>query len=286
MISPTTIICLALLLLAAAAVPQALVRGGSLRSKTAAVAQHHRLRLCNAFASANGLEMRRMQEPKLVEYPLPFKACHDYNLPLHLGDQLLFRAAGEDLGTFAVQSLPSPGSLLLLVPYRKVASSEKALAFQSHVFTKSNFSQIALIDAFTDTAAPPDTRNTVTVAETRQRKEGVWRPDAKKEELNLNSVASLTPGYYQLALGSGRESLASKADEYLNANGQEAYVAMRVGAGTSFPQEFVVFPHLSLADLETAVESKAVRHFSGSLSLWTALFAVTSGFLGCREASL
>jgi len=233
--------------------------------------------------------MRRIQEPRLIEYPLPFKECRDYSLPLQQGDELLFRAGGKDVGTFSVQSLPSSGSLLLLVPHRKKPSSEAALAFQSHVFAQANLSQVALIDAFSGATHEPSQGHSVTVAETR-RKEGVWRPDATGEDLKFNSVVTLTPGFYHLALSKTGRQNASQ--EFLNANGQEAFVALRVGVGLgwggnpeelAFPEELVVFPRLSLADLDTAARSKAAARPVGSTFLIGSLLALSLNFMSSRE---
>lgn len=274
---PRLLTLLAALPLCAAA-PEVAVRGGKLRSVP--VPAPRKLRLCNAFASAKPLEMRRIQEPRLIEYPLPFKECRDYSLPLQQGDELLFRAGGKDVGTFSVQSLPSSGSLLLLVPHRKKPSSEAALAFQSHVFAQANLSQVALIDAFSGATHEPSQGHSVTVAETRRR-EGVWRPDATGEDLKFNSVVTLTPGFYHLALSKTGRQNASQ--EFLNANGQEAFVALRVGVGTSFPEELVVFPRLSLADLDTAARSKAAAHPVGSTFLIGSLLALSLNFMSSRE---
>jgi len=206
-----------------------------------------------------------------VEYPLPYKSCHDYLLPLHTGDELRFRAANKDVGTFFVQSVPTADSLLLLVPHRKDASSEKALAFESHVFLQNNLSQVALIDTVHRTRQ--DANHSVVFAETR-KEHGIWKSTGEAEELHFNSVASLSPAYYQLALPSTDNQNATQ--EYLNAHGKDMYVALRVGGiDASTPEELVVFPHLSLADLESAAHSKATaRSVIWLVSLLPAIFLI------------
>jgi len=220
--------------------------------------------------------MQRVQEPKLLEYPLPFKECRDYTLPLRAGDELLFRAAGAEVGTFQVSSLPSPGSLLLLVPHRKEAASEEVLAFESHMFAPGSLSQVALIDTFGGTSDRRGISPKVTLSETR-RQQGGWKSESRAEEVQFNSVVSLAPGYYRLAL----PTAGNTSQVYLDANGQEPYVALRVGAGSSYPEELVVFPRVGLSELGASSRSKAWGRTSGSINLWGALLALGLVSLRC-----
>lgn len=224
--------------------------------------EFRRLRLCNAAASWSALEMRKVQEPRLVEYPLPFKACRDYSLPLHYGDQLLFRADGKDVGTFLVRSVPSPGSLLLLVPFRKGESANGPLVFHSHVFAQKNVSQVAVIDTLDGNLKHVHSSRPVHVAETK-RHQGKWTAEPHGEALRYNSVVSLTPGFYQLGLHRGH------GEKYINARGQDDYVAVRVHADSASPEELIVFPHLTLTDLDHAARSIAADHHRGIAAILT-----------------
>merc|ERR1719487_1022035 len=112
----------------------------------------------------------------------------------------MFHASGKEVGTFAVHSLPSPGSLLLLVPHRKNAASEDdGLAFESHTFAPASLSQVALIDTFRGNNADSPHPSVALAEATREH--GEWK-SSSTEELRFNSVVSLAPGYYHLALPS------------------------------------------------------------------------------------
>jgi len=263
-ITPLELLSFALTVASAASESQGHLRGGWLRGiSRKRDDDRRRLRVCNAFASTAALEMQRVQEPRLVEYPLPFKECRDYTLPLKLGDELLFRASGKDVGTFAVQKLPSAGSLLLLVPHRKRAASEEAVSFMSHMFAPTgSLSQLALIDTVSEGVDQRQKTPSVTLAET-SRQQGGWTSERAGEEMGFNEVVSLAPGYYHLALPSAGNS----SQVYLNANGQESYVALRVGGSSSYPEELVVFPHVGLAELDASARSAATT----GMNLWGVL---------------
>jgi len=190
------------------------------------------LRLCNAYAWSAPLEMRRVQEPKLVEYPLPYKECHDYSLPLSDGDELSFRAGDLNIGTFFVRGLPKAPAMLLLVPHRKDPNS-MAVVFDSHMYTEGQYPQVALVDAYTGAGQSP-----LYLQEKDHR-----------EELRFNSVITLTPGDYEVSLGSNATKLPAKAAK-LKALVQEKYVVIRVGntlnsTGMATDEDMVVFPPFS-----------------------------------------
>lgn len=192
----------------------------------------YKLRLCNAFAWAHPLEMSRVQEPQLVEYPLPYKACHDYLLPLQEGDELQFNAGGQRIGSFAVRSLPEEtGSLLLIVPHRRDREST-AVAFESHIFKTNSDAQVAVIDVYRG----PE-KSTVMIGE-----------GGRREELPFDSVVALAPGSYPFALQgadhlSANKRRAAAKSSSLVAKKEENYCILRVGMGDdSFPEELVMFP--------------------------------------------
>lgn len=199
----------------------------------------YKLRLCNAYAWPEAVEMSRVQEPKLVEYPLAYKACHDYALPLSAGDELQFKAGNDRIGTFEVRSLPeNPEDLLMIVPHRRDSDSQ-AVVFESHVFKQTGSAQVAVVDVYKGQQLSP-----VIVAE-----------GTRHEVLPYGSVVGLAPGAYDFLLGSNDTSSnkthrdaevkpnAAKAPAKLNVVKDKNYVVLRVGIGdTSFPEELVAFP--------------------------------------------
>jgi len=207
-----------------------------------------KMRLCNAYASNEALEMRRLQEPQLVEYPLPYKACHDYILPLQDGDQLQFRTGRHVIGTFVVRGLPSSGNMLLLVPHRR-SPTNSALSFESHIFgdVSGTLAQIAVVDAY-QYLGPNKTR--IMISE--DMGESASLLSTNQEELRYNSVVRVSPGSYRLNMMDGPTSCSSNV---LTARTNERYVVMRVGDGKE--QELVSYPQVQ--------GSNAIRKFSGNL---------------------
>lgn len=254
--------------------------------------QIYQLRMCNAYAHSKPLEMRRVQAPRLVEYPLPYKECHDYPLPLKSGDELRFRAGKQDVGTFVVRSLPKPGSLLLIVPHRRESTSA-ALTFDSHVFARgSNVSQVAMVDAFrgpveksvvsvNKTSKVPAAFVRLTDASSNESRTTSLRQSGSKEklrkqDLRFSTVVELKPGSYQMTLGTSTKGSSKARQVKLNALEHEAYVAIRLGfndgKGAQWPEELLVFPRTTNL-LESSQNSAAClpRGFSwGALALSSA----------------
>eukprot|EP00413_Alexandrium_margalefii_P043202 CAMPEP_0204594782 /NCGR_PEP_ID=MMETSP0661-20131031/52280_1 /ASSEMBLY_ACC=CAM_ASM_000606 /TAXON_ID=109239 /ORGANISM="Alexandrium margalefi, Strain AMGDE01CS-322" /LENGTH=270 /DNA_ID=CAMNT_0051605219 /DNA_START=82 /DNA_END=894 /DNA_ORIENTATION=+ len=212
-----------------------------------------KLRLCNAYAWSAPLEMRRVQEPKLVEYPLPYKECHDYTLPLSDGDELQFRAGDLNIGNFYVRGLPKNPTMLLLVPHRKDRQS-MAVVFDSHMYAQGENPQVALVDAFTGDRTGS----------------GLYLKEKEhREALHFSSVVTLTPGKYEVGLDRNSTKAASANLQALH---QEKYVVIRVGNGVNatneaWPEEMMVFPKSSGA------ASKALGSLLAVLA-WCALTAL------------
>jgi len=206
------------------------------------IIRNYKLRLCNAFAWPEAIEMSRVQEPKLVEYPLPYKACHDYTLPLSTGDELQFKAGSDRIGTFEVRSLPeNPEDLLMIVPHRRDSYSQ-TVVFESHVFKRTGSAQVAVLDVYKGQQLSP-----IIVATGHVH-----------EVLPYGSVVGLAPGAYDILLGSKDTSSnesrmdadvkwnAAKAPAKLDILKEGNYVVMRTGMGDSaFPEELVAFPSQS-----------------------------------------
>lgn len=239
----------------------------------------YRLRLCNAYTFHEPLEMRRTEEPKLVEYPLAYKECRDYSLPLRDGDNLEFHAGNRRLGRFTVRGLAAPGSLLLLIP-KRVNKSSYAMAFQSHSFTASESSQLCIVDATTDA----DSASTLRISGVESSKslfrgsadEAKSDKDETFQELNFNAVVSLRPGSYKLGLANAIRADSGEGSPWqrqlVTLGPGDCFVAMRVGApkaesaySRKFPEELVVFP--SSGALRVGVPLTLVF-----LALWQLLF--------------
>uniref|UniRef100_A0A7S1WG52 Uncharacterized protein n=1 Tax=Alexandrium catenella TaxID=2925 RepID=A0A7S1WG52_ALECA len=208
----------------------------------------YKLRLCNAYAWSAPLEMRRVQEPKLVEYPLPYKECHDYSLPLSDGDELQFRAGDLNIGTFFVKGLPAAPAMLLLVPHRKNAQS-MAVVFDSHMYTQGDYPQVALVDAFTGLKP-----TSLYLKEKEHR-----------EALRFNSVITLTPGDYEVSMAN---STGASQVARLKALQKERYVVIRVGNAANatdkaYLEDMVVFPHSS-----SGANAKALGAFFAAVALF------------------
>lgn len=240
----------------------------------------YRLRLCNAYTYHEPLEMRRTEEPKLIEYPLPYKACRDYSLPLREGDNLEFHAGNRRLGRFTVRDLAAPGSLLFLVP-KRVNQSSYAMAFQSHIFAASEASQLCIVDATTEADSASALRISGVEPST-----GLFRGSANEaksvedqppQDLSFNSVISLRPGSYKLGLANAIRAdsgeVSSQQGQLVTLGPGECFVALRVGTpkvgvkhANKFPEELVVFPASSGA-LGVGVHFALVI-----LPLWQLLF--------------
>lgn len=228
----TRLLCLCTLLFRAAAThPQVLLNQlaqDNLEGKQSGP-KTYKLRLCNAFAWSAPLEMRRVQEPQLVEYPLPYKECHDYNLPLSDGDELQFRAGDLNIGTFYVKGLPKTPAMLLLVPHRKRADS-MAVSFDSHMYTEGTFPQVAIVDAGAG----------------MKPAQLYLHEREHKEALRFSSVVTLTPGNYEVDLASNSTTGRALRTQ-LTALAQEKYVVVRMGnaansSDQAYPEDMVVFP--------------------------------------------
>merc|ERR1719502_2393721 len=90
----------------------------------------HRLRVCNAYPAAAGLDvikgrevmehniMRFRGQKKVTAEPLLYKLCGDFQVPLVAGDELKFMLSGAFAGTFEVSDLPNNDDVLLVVAHR------------------------------------------------------------------------------------------------------------------------------------------------------------------------
>jgi len=210
------------------------------------------LRICNAFAVAVPLDITHVRTDKPLD-SLKYKACKDYTLELNEGDQLDFKADGNDVGTFAVSKLPQSTRILLLIVHKRAGSSMGA-TFMSHAFAeeKPGSAQIAIIDTYGGEKQATDKVKIYDATEPNITEQ-------KSEVLPMNSVASISPGAYQVAMNNEGPNATGVE---LSAEGKTSYVVIRVGDGLpskdkegTFPQELMVYPSPSGARSAAALGS-------------------------------
>lgn len=203
----------------------------------------HRLRVCNAYPSADTLDITRGKKEELTgAVPMPYKSCRDFKAPLQDGDKLEFKLGESVAGTFAVSDLPSNDAILLLVIHRHDAVST-AVSFESHVFANLANAQVAILDTYKGAA-----KSLPKLMDLRAKD-----PKESSEELRFDSVVAVNPGVYEVALADQQGK--TQAQTELVALNQESYVVLRSGVesahGTSFPQELIVFPQSDAANLHS-----------------------------------
>jgi len=194
------------------------------------------LRICNAFSNESPLDITNVRSKSSVG-SLSYKDCGDYRLQLLEGDQLGCKVAGVDVGSFAVNTVPQDSELLLLIVQKQHGAPIQA-TFTSHAFAhaKPDSAQVAVIDTYSG-AAKNLTDNIEIYDTTEPEIDAVMK---EHEALNVNSVMSIRPGSYEVALNTAAQNLTTAE---LNVEGNVDYVVLRVGDGTpSTPEELVVFP--------------------------------------------
>lgn len=194
------------------------------------------LRVCNAYAATEPMELYVGTEKLTTDGPMPYGGCRD--LKQHVmkqDDRFDFKIGDSSVGTFLVSSLPSNDAVLLLVVHRRDAESN-AGAFESHVFSSNLPSgQIAVVDTYKGEAGSnPELTIRDHVADAADK----TTAKSRKEVLKYDTVVAVRPGKYDLALG-GENQLDNKPFKVL---GGESYVILRAGFGSTFPQALTVFP--------------------------------------------
>jgi len=213
----------------------------------------HRLRVCNAYPSAEPLHVFLSKEVELTsESPMPYKACRDFKSPLKASDILDFRL-GEALssGTFSVTDLPNNDAVLLLVVHRHDVVSS-AIAFESHVFGDLPNAQAAIIDTYKGSAkSTPRIKDAAESAAVNlqavNKTSAATYIGSHTEDLRYNSVVAINPGIYEVELDAPSGLPVSR--NKLVALNHESYVILRIGVeakkGSSYPQEIVIYPSSS-----------------------------------------
>jgi len=243
------IICCAVLAAVSSALDSSSAAGG-LRAVTQAVGDsHHRtvlasvpmvdktMTICNAYASPKKLDVMLVRTRQVLTEgsPLAYKQCKEFTFPLVEGDQLDFKSAGLDVGTFYATGLPASAASLLLVPHRRNPHAV-GMRFESHAFAVTQVPQIAVVNAYSG----KEDAGSVKIAESLVE-EGQTKESMMEEDLKFASVVAVNPGKYGISL-----SGVNKASLPLSAVGVGKYVVIKVGMEGdekgNFPQELVVFP--------------------------------------------
>jgi len=218
--------------------------GGQEQGLVRALEFDHRLRVCNAFPFATGMDVYRGEEKLTEKAPIPYKDCRDFHPQLRAGDRLQFTIDDSSAGTFSVSDLPANDAVLLLV-VRRHDTMSTAVSFESHVFANLRNAQVAIIDTY---------QGAKHSAPRIMDRPGVGKK-ARSEELRYSSVVAVSPGVYEVELGGN----ASRSE--LVALHHESYVVMRTGVearqGPSFPEEIVVYPHSDAAALRGGVAARS-----------------------------
>lgn len=221
----------------------------------------HRLRACNAYAAHAPVELihHRVGKDKSADEiltkagVLAYKSCRDFAIHLKRGDSVEFTTNGSHVGSFAVASLPQRDALFLLVLHRRSADSQRP-AFSSHIFNENAQSaQLAVLDVYNGANL-----HNIQIRDSQDKKGGPSKIQ-RAEDLNYDTVVSITPGDYECGLRGAAKTIAK-----FQALKGESYLAMRVGLKdeADFPEEVVVFPS----------PSGAARMWQGSIVLLMLLF--------------
>merc|ERR1719199_1801235 len=99
---------------------------------------------------------------------LPYKGCADVEKPLTKGEQVDFYAPDKRglIGSFEISELPQEDALLFLLiqAHDEVSTGVK---FQSHMFSNSGDSQLALFDSYV--GAKPGSKTLLTISDLAQK---------------------------------------------------------------------------------------------------------------------
>jgi len=239
------------------------VRGGGFVKK---LEFKHLLRVCNAYPYNAALDIYRGSSEKLTKMPMHYRTCEDFEAQLKDGDKLEFKVGDATAGTFAVSELPQNDAVLLLVISRHDTVST-AVSFMSHVFANLHSAEVVIMDAY---KGKVKSVLQITDAPKLGDKVGAKR---QSEELRFDSVISVSPGSYEVALkdAKGKANRPSK----LVALNQESYAIIRIGVqalqGPAFPEELLIFPNSPVAALQGAAATTRV-----SMALLVVLLGVTA----------
>lgn len=238
---------------------------------TPALKRLKRLRVCNAYASSDPLDVLLGNESVTQEEPLAYKTCKDFSLMLKVGDMLNFKVGFLSASSFTFSTLSDSKAVMLLAICRPDLSSA-AVSFESHLFAEGQEGpQVAIIDASNVHAAP-----TLRISQTSPTS-GKDISGTAFSELQFNTSVVVSPGIYQLALLGGDASRTVIKDFVARQN--VSYVVIRTGSksvdGTQFLEDLVVFPK------SAASEHSAAQRVSYPAVVVMAAFGALLMLIGC-----
>lgn len=208
----------------------------------------HTLRVCNAYAYAQPMDVYLGKEK--IANAMPYKSCGEFAPHLKEGDKVEFKVVDstEAAGTFSVSELPASDAVLVLVMYRHDRMST-AVSFASHIFSNTLSPQLAVLDTY---RGGSDAKMHV---QDLRAKEG---EEQRSEELRYNSVVAVNPGKYEVVM-KGTDGKVVAKREFV-ALPSETYVAVRCGVqaeiGKAYPEDIIVFPRSDPKMLSGAASSK------------------------------
>jgi len=230
----------------------------------------HRLRVCNAYPHAEGLDVY-VGKQIVSSKPLVYKACSEFQPSLKAGDVIDFKTKETEFAAFTVSALPENDAVLLLTLFRQSVST-MAVEFESHVFANLQNAQVAVVNAYRG--------NSVATAHIEDMKDESAPPGrtTRAEDLRYDTVMAVTPGRYKVSLLAAG-GVAKGSAELVALNG-ESYAVVRCGIeatmGTSYPQELLVYPLSDPAVLghQSAAARKPflLAHVAAAVALLSALF--------------
>jgi len=203
-----------------------------------------KLRVCNAYPMLSALDIFSKEDKLNNAGGLAYKRCVELPHKLKVGEKLDFRMEDATVGTFQIDNLPENDAVLQIVISRHDQSST-AVTFASHVFSKLERAQVAVMDTYKGSLM-----SSVRIGDVRSEESD--KKDLRKEMLRYDSVVALDSGHFELSLVDTTTG-DDKADADFVALPKESYIVIRVGAeeqeGASYPQEVFVFPHSDVSDL-------------------------------------
>lgn len=243
-------------------------------------APKHTLRVCNAYADKDALQVFLADGMQMTSQPMTYKFCEDFTPQLTEGQTLTFKVSGLEVGTFSIAKLPTADATLLLVVSRRDEASMTAV-FQSHVFVPSgNNAQLAVIDAYSGKS-----EGALFVEDTEEAK--IKEPTkARQEPLAYDSAVNIQSGLYQVTLRQKTLNTIKDKSNFV-ALSKSSYVAIRVGLedpnSTSWAEEVVVYPQSDPAALNPKTEPSILIGF-GMVGL-AATILITFFYCFFREPS-
>eukprot|EP00933_Yihiella_yeosuensis_P020161 TRINITY_DN1623_c0_g1_i1.p1 TRINITY_DN1623_c0_g1~~TRINITY_DN1623_c0_g1_i1.p1 ORF type:complete len:270 (+),score=62.80 TRINITY_DN1623_c0_g1_i1:113-922(+) len=240
-----------LVCLTAACLASVGVEGARLHKYGAKSKAGYKLRVCNAYSTAEALQV--FMDARDTNKPVQYQACADYDADLSKGMRIGFKNDGMNVGAFAVNEVPFSAGRLLLVAHNAKAESDD-IAFKSHVFGSSLDAQVAMVD-LSQEGAP-----------------FILTDGKESDKLTADHVVELGEGVWQVSQQGSPKGLKGKTGFEFKA-GQD-YVIMRTGPGM---KDVIVSPRVEKpfngagSTHKTAPKKSAPKKKEGGMSMWMIL---------------